>query len=136
MGLGKSFRKAWKKTVGKLEDTVSPVKNTIIGAGVGFLAGGPVGAGIGAISGMGLDSQIRQQEKQTKAQIASAEKIAEMQNSVAAVSAAPAPSTVTEKASISEQSEATRKARAFRLSNSVRSSTLGGGFGNKKKTLG
>jgi hypothetical protein len=136
MGFGKTFRKAWKNTWGKVEDAIDPVKNTLVSAGIGFAVGGPIGAGIGAIAGMGMDTMTRTQEKQAKAQIASSEKIARMQNSAAAISAAPTPSTATEKASVSAQNEATRKARAFRLSNSVRSSTLGGGFGNKKKTLG
>lgn len=136
MGLGKSLRKAWKKTFGKLEDVtkdalpiIAPIVGTMIAPGVGTLAGAAIGQGIGQYRAG------QQQEKALKAQIASAEKIAQMQNN-AVVSAAPVPTQNAQTAAISEENEATRKARAFRFSNSVRNSTLGGGFGNKKKTVG
>ena len=133
MGFGKSFKKAWKGTLGRLEDIVDPVKSTLIGAGVGFLTGGPVGAGIGALGGASMDMQEYQQEKALKTQIASAEKIAAMQNNVV-VSADPVPVQSAAKAELTEQNNATRRARAFRLSSSVRNATLGGGTG--RKTLG
>lgn len=148
-GIGKAIKKGWKKTFGKLEDAVKPyapiVAGTVLGAvtgGLGFAAAGlssaagaGIGAGAGALSGTNQYMGMRSQEKAVKAQIASAEKIAKMQNN-AVVSAAPIPTQTAQTAAISEENEATRKARAFRFSNSVRNSTLGGGFGNKKKTVG
>lgn len=138
-GIGKTFKKAWKGTVGKLEDAVDPVKNTIVNAGIGFVASGfnPIGAVIGATTGYMQDRNEQQQEKAVKAQIASAEKIAAMQNNTV-VSAAPIPTQTVQQAALREQNDATRKARAFRLANSVRSGTLGGGGSNsgKKKVLG
>ena len=151
MGLGKSLRKAWKKTFGKLEDVTKPympiIAGTVLGAVTGGLggvavglsekalgyaigAGGVLGAGAGTTQYLGM----RSQEKALKAQIASSEKIAQMQQATV-VSAAPIPTQTAQTAAINEQNEATRKARAFRLSNSIRGS-LGGGFGNKRKTLG
>lgn len=135
MGLGKSLKKAWKKTFGKLEDVtkdalpiIAPIVGTMIAPGVGTLAGAAIGQGIGQYRAG------QQQEKALKAQIASSEKIAQMQQATV-VSAAPIPTQTAQTAAINEQNEATRKARAFRLSNSIRGS-LGGGFGNKRKTLG
>ena len=146
MGFGKSFKKAWKKSLGWADDdwvkqaAVMAVAGAVTGGiGAGAIAGGlsaGAGAGIGSLAGAtvgGLQGyQSQQQEKALKAQIASSEKIAQMQQATV-VSAAPVPTQAVQKAAISEQNEATRKARAFRLANSVRG-TLGGG--NGKKTLG
>lgn len=158
MGLGKSLRKAWKKTFGKVEDEVKPYAPIIAGAALGALTGGLgfaaagiggtvfsgmtaagssaltgalAGGGVGALSGFGQYQSMRDQEKMTKAQIASSEKIAQMQQQVV-VSADPAPVQKAQTAQLSEANEATRKARAFRFSNSVRRATLGGGLGGAK----
>lgn len=149
MGLGKSLRKAWKKTFGWTENEA--VKTAAIvgaagaltgGLGAGLAAGGMSalgGAAIGAAAGGtvgGLTGyQTMQQEKALDAQIASSEKIAQMQNNTV-ISAAPVPTQAVETAAISEQNNATKKARAFRLANSVRGGTLGRGNSNKKVTLG
>lgn len=162
MGLGKSFRKAWKKTLGWADDdwAKQAAITAVAAAATGGLAGAALGA-LGAAEGVSLGTaalagaktgavwggaggalmggmqgyQNHQQEKSIKAQIASAEKIAAMQNNTV-VSAAPIPTQTLQKAAISEQNDATRKARAFRLANSVRSGTLGGGNSGKRKTLG
>lgn len=149
MGFGKSFRKGWKKTFGWADNEA--VKTAAIvgaagaltgGLGAGLAAGGMSalgGAAIGAAAGGtvgGLTGyQTMQQEKALEAQIASSEKIAQMQNNTV-ISAAPVPTQAVETAAISEQNNATKKARAFRLANSVRGGTLGGGNSNKKVTLG
>ena len=149
MGLGKSFRKAWKKTLGWADDdwakqaAITAVAGALTGGiGAGAVAGGlswgagaALGALGGAIEGGTQGYAAQQQEKAIKAQIESAEKIAAMQNNTV-VSAAPIPTQTLQKAAISEQNDATRKARAFRLANSVRSGTLGGGNSGKRKTLG
>lgn len=148
MGLGKSLRKAWKKTFGKVEDVAKPYAPIIAGVALGALTGGLgfaavgssaltgalVGGGVGALNGFGQYQSLRDQEKMTKAQIASSEKIAQMQQQVV-VSADPAPVQKAQTAQLSEANDATRKARAFRFSNSVRRATLGGGLGGSK-TLG
>lgn len=161
-GIGKAFKKGWKSTFGKVEDAVKPYAPIIAGAALGALTGGMgfaaagigsgvfgslgaagssfatgaiAGGSVGALSGGAQYVSARQQEKSIKAQIASAEKIAAMQNNTV-VSAAPIPTQTVQQAVISEQNEATRKARAFRLSSSVRNSTLGGGMGGRKKVLG
>jgi hypothetical protein len=135
MGLGKKLRKAWKKSFGKIEDTISPIKGTVIGLPLTIATGNP----LFALAGSGYDMakhQERQQEKALNAQIASSEKIAQMQQNTV-ISAAPIPTQTQETAAISEQNNATKKARAFRLANSVRGGTLGGGSSNNKKlTLG
>lgn len=148
MGLGKSLRKAWKKTFG-WADNEAVKTATIVGVG-GALTGGLAagltggmsilgGAGIGAAAGGtvgGLTGyQTIQQEKALDAQIASSEKIAQMQNNTV-ISAAPVPTQAVQTEAINEQNNATKKARAFRLANSVRGGTLGGGNSNKKITLG
>lgn len=147
MGLGKSFRKAWKKTLGWADDdwAKQAAIMAVAGAVTGGLGAAAMGASVGwgaaaggVLGGMQGGSQgyaAQQQEKSIKAQIASAEKIAAMQNNTV-VSAAPIPTQTLQKAAISEQNDATRKARAFRLANSVRSGTLGGGNSGKRKTLG
>lgn len=148
-GIGKAFKKGWKKTLGWADDdwakqaAITAVAGAVTGGlGAGLVAGGlswAAGAGLGALGGAiagGTQGyQAQQQEKSVKAQVASAEKIAAMQNNTV-VSAAPIPTQTVQQAAISEQNEATRKARAFRLSNSVRNSTLGGGMGGRKKVLG
>lgn len=143
-GIGKAFKKGWKKTLGWVEDetkdllpAIVATAGTIIGSAIAPGMGTAIGASIGSSLGQGI-GQYRagqQQEKAVKAQIASAEKIAAMQNNTV-VSAAPIPTQTVQQAVISEQNEATRKARAFRLSSSVRNSTLGGGMGGRKKVLG
>lgn len=145
MGLGKSFKKFTRKVFGdKLAPLLSPIPdinviaNAAIGTGVGFLTGGPigavVGAGLGAVKGTTDVWAQQQQEKMMNAQIASSEKIAQMQQQVV-VSADPAPVQKAQTAQLSEANDATRRARAFRFSNSVRRATLGGGLGGSK-TLG
>ncbi len=162
MGLGKKLRKAWKKTFGWADDDA--VKTAAIVAAAGAVTGGLGGAALGglglagttasgaaigagaaakagaiygAIGGSALGGlqgyQTQEQKKALKAQIASSEKIAQMQQNTV-ISAAPIPTQTQETAAISEQNNATKKARAFRLANSVRGGTLGGGSSNNKKT--
>lgn len=159
MGLGKKLRKAWKKTFGWADDDVT--KTAVVGALTAAAAGGLGGAALGALglageatagaaaatgaiyggiggalTGATMGYQTQQQKKALNAQIASSEKIAQMQQNTV-ISAAPIPTQATETAAISEQNNATKKARAFRLANSVRGGTLGGGSSNNKKlTLG
>lgn len=149
MGLGKSLRKGWKKAFGWADDDT--VKTAAIVAAAGALTGGLgagltegglgawAGAGIGAAGGATtgglMGYQTQQQEKALDAQIASSEKIAQMQKNTV-ISAAPVPTQAVQTAAINEQNNATKKARAFRLANSVRGGTLGGGNSNKKVTLG
>lgn len=116
MGFGKAFKKAWKKTFGWADDAL---KYT------------PAGMLIDSVKGM--NESI---ENAYRAQVASSEKLAKMQQATV-VSAAP-PQQTTENQELTEENNATKKARAFRLANSVRSDTLGGGSSssNKKRTLG
>lgn len=135
------FRKSWKKAFGWIDNETTKTA-MLVGAagaltgglavgGLGWLAGAAAGEGIGGLMG----HQNEMQKKAVKAQIASSEKIAQMQKNTV-ISAAPVPTQAAETAAISEQNNATKKARAFRLANSLRGGTLGGGNSNKKITLG
>lgn len=162
-GIGKAIKKGWKKTFGKLEDKAKPYLPVVAGAALGALTGGLgfaasgvgssvfgslgaagssfatgaiAGGAVGALHGGMQYQSIRQQEKAHAAQLASAEKIAQMQNATV-ISAAP-PTQTSDNSALAEENNATKKARAFRLANSVRGNTLGGGSSssNKKRTLG
>lgn len=159
MGFGKSFRKGWKKAFGWADDdtTKTAAIGAIAAAATGGLGGaalgalGLAGAGVtagaaattgaiyggigGSLAGATMGYQTQMQEKALDAQIASSEKIAQMQQNTV-ISAAPVPTQSVESAAIREQNSATKKARAFRLSNSLRGGTLGGSSSNKKTTLG
>ena len=135
------FRKSWKKAFGWIDNDTTKTA-MIVGAagaltgglavgGLGWLAGAAAGEGIGGLMGY----QNETQKKAVKAQIASSEKIAQMQQNTV-ISAAPVPTQTVESAAVSEQNAATKKARAFRLANSIRGNTLGGNTNNKKLTLG
>lgn len=159
MGLGKKLRKGWKKAFGWADDdltktiagglVVGALTGGLGGLGMGLIegvtgtalaeaagAGALIGGGAGALGGAGMGYQAQQQEKALKAQIASSEKLAQMQQATV-ISAAP-PTQTSDNAAITEANNATKKARAFRLANSVRGNTLGGGgsSSNKKRTLG
>ena len=149
MGFGKSFRKGWKKAFGWADDDTTKTAAIVAAAGaltgglgaglaaggMGALAGAGIGAAGGATAGGLMGYQTHMQEKALDAQIASSEKIAQMQQNTV-ISAAPVPTQSVESAAIREQNSATKKARAFRLSNSLRGGTLGGSSSNKKTTLG
>ena len=159
MGFGKSFRKGWKKAFGWADDdtTKTAAIGAIAAAATGGLGGAALGAlglagaevtagaaattgaiygGIGgSLAGATMGYQNQMQEKALDAQIASSEKIAQMQQNTV-ISAAPVPTQTVESAAVSEQNAATKKARAFRLANSIRGNTLGGNTNNKKLTLG
>lgn len=123
-GLGKFF----KSTFGKVKDYL-PVA---IGAGVGALTGGASGALIGGLMGYNTAEGQKAQEEAMKAQIASAEKIAKMQNANVAVAGEAPPITTAQQMEVSEMNAATQKARRFSMSRTNR--TSGSRFG--RTTLG
>ena len=126
-GIGKAFKKGWKKTVGKAFNTIKPVLGTIAGA---ILA--PATGGASLAIGANLDAQRYQQEKQQEmmnAQIASAEKIAAMQNQI--VQAEAAPVATNDEAIISEEGEASARRRAFSFAKTRRSGSVA-----RRNTLG
>lgn len=158
-GIGKAIKKGWKKAFGWADDdlTKTIAGGLVVGAltgGIGGLgyglatgatgsalagtagAGAALGAGLGGLQGGMTGYSAMQQEKALKAQIASSEKLAQMQQATV-ISAAP-PAQTSDNAAITEANNAAKKARAFRLANSVRGNTLGGGSSssNKKRTLG
>lgn len=143
------FRKSWKKAFGWIDNDTTKTAALVAAAGaltgglgagltaggMGWLAGAGVGAAAGGSVGGLMGYQNEMQKKSVEAQIASSEKIAQMQQNTV-ISAAPAPTQTIESAAVSEQNAATKKARAFRLANSIRGNTLGGNTNNKKLTLG
>lgn len=129
-GIGKAFKKAWKSTFGKVEDAVKPYVNTVVGATIGAIVGGPVGLAVGAGAGYSMDFQAKQQEKIAKAQIASAEKIAAMQNQPV-VEAAATPTSSMQEALFAEQNAASAKKRAFSFARTQRMGSVA-----RKNTLG
>jgi hypothetical protein len=124
LGLGKFF----KNTFGKVKDYLPAA----IGVGVGALTGGTTGALIGGLMGYNAAEGQIAQKKAMDAQIASAEKIAKMQNANVAVAGETAPITTAESAEINEMNAATQKARRFSMSKTNRAS--GSRFG--RTTLG
>lgn len=127
-GIGKAFKKVWKNTWGKVEDAIDPIKGTVVGALAGAWAG-PAGMIIGASMGAAMDAQSRQQQKIADAQIASAEKIAAMQNQ--AVQVPSAPISTTQEAMMAEQNAGTAKKRAFSFARTQRMGSVA-----RKNTLG
>lgn len=104
-GIGKAFKKAWKGTVGKLEDGVKVVVDSFTG---------------------------ESRRDLTQAQIASAERIAAMQNQPQ-IQASITPTAEIENAQIAEENLASSKRRAFMFANTVRGN---GGTLSARKTLG
>lgn len=127
-GIGKAIKKSWKKTVGKAFDAVKPVLGTVAGA---LLA--PATGGLSLAVGASFDAQRYQSQKQEemiKAQIASAEKIAAMQNQPV-IQAAATPTSSLEAASIAEQNAATAKKKAFSFAKTHRMGSV-----SRRNTLG
>lgn len=126
-GIGKAFKKGWKETVGKAFNAIKPVLGTITGA---ILA--PYTGGASLAIGASLDAQRHQQEKQEEmmnAQIASAEKIATMQNQI--VRAEEAPVVTNDDAMLSEEAASAAKRRAFGFAKTRRSGSVA-----RRNTLG
>ena len=139
-GIGKAFKKGWKKAFGWADDdiTKSIAGGIVVGAltgGLGGLAygalasgltaagsagmGAALGAGMGGLQGWNSGYQMQQQEKIAKAQIASAEKIAAMQNQPV-VEAAATPTSSMQEALFAEQNAGTAKKRAFSFARTQR----------------
>lgn len=150
-GIGKAIKKSWKKAFSWADDdiTKSIAGGIVVGAltgglgglGYGALASGVTaaqGAGIGAALGGGMGGlqgwnsgyQMQQQEKMIKAQIASAEKIAAMQNQPV-IQAAATPTSSLEAASIAEQNAATARKKAFSFAKTQRMGSV-----SRRNTLG
>ena len=150
-GIGRAFKKGWKKTFGKLEDEIKPYTPIIAGAALGALTGGLgwVASGAGGILGMsagasgailggvagtaqGLSTyqQNRQQENMIDAQLAAADKIAAAQNAPVLQSAA-TPTASIQEAQTAEMNEATAKRKAFSFANTRRSGSVA-----RRNTLG
>lgn len=130
-GIGKAFKKGWKKTLGKVEDAVKPYVNTIAGATIGALVGGPVGFAIGATAGYSMDSQAKHQEDMINAQLAAADKIAAAQQAAPTIQSAAIPTVSTQQAATAEMNEATSKRKAFSFANTRRMGSVA-----RRNTLG
>jgi hypothetical protein len=129
-GIGRAFKKGWKKTFGKVEDAVKPYVNTIAGATIGAIVGGPVGFAIGATAGYSMDSQAKHQEDMINAQLAAADKIAAAQNAPILQSAA-TPTASIQEAQTAEMNGATAKRKAFGFANTRRTGSVA-----RRNTLG
>lgn len=130
-GIGRTFKKAWKGTFGKLEDAVKPYVNTIAGAAIGAVVGGPVGLAIGAASGYSMDTQAKQQEAMINAQLAAADKIAAAQQVAPTIQSAAIPTVTAQEAATAEMNESTSKRKAFSFANTRRSGSVA-----RRNTLG
>lgn len=130
-GIGKAFKKAWKGTVGKLEDAVDPYKRAIVGAAIGGLVGGPLGAAVGGFSGYQMDVQGQQQQAMINAQLAAADKIAAAQQAAPTIQGMAAPTATAQEASVAEQNNATNKRKAFSFAKTARAGSV-----QRRNTLG
>ena len=125
MGFGKSFKKAWKKTLGWTDDswmtdTVVPI--ALAAAGAYF--GGPVGA-LAVTSAYQGARGTHLQQKQNKQQLAMQREIANQQAAAAAV---PISTSVAEQkmvdAEASDLNYATERRRALSAADTIMSSRL------------
>lgn len=152
MGFGKSFKKAWKKSVGKvwneIDDYAIPV---LAGAAIGALTGGvgavafdssfwggaALGGGVGALSGGQSGHAAVQAEKAAD----DAERAARQQEIMA--NAAPttmqAPGTMMAQADTPGSNAGTQARRRYSVNKTTNSgmglSRLGSGSNSKRKTL-
>lgn len=90
-------------------------------AGASWGSGAILGGVLGGAQGVSTGLQMQQQEKMLKAQIASQEKLAAMQNAPV-VQSAVTPAATTQNAAIEEQNAATSKRRALSFANTTRGS--------------
>lgn len=151
-GIGKAFKKGWKKTFGKVEDAVKPYAPIIAGAALGALTGGlgwvasgasgvlgmsagASGAVLGGVAGtaQGLSAyqQNRQQENMIAAQLTAADKIAAAQQTAPTIQSAAIPTVTTQQAATAEMNEATSKRKAFSFANTRRTGSVA-----RRNTLG
>ena len=126
-------KKGWKKAFGWADDDITKSVFTaaaisVLTGGIGGLAvgasfggGAVLGAIAGGVQGVSTGLQMQQQEKMLKAQIASQEKIAAMQNAPV-VQSAVTPTATTQNAAIEEQNAATSKRKALSFANTTRGS--------------
>lgn len=100
------------------------------GAATGFMAGGPIGLGIGAVVG-GLMGGVQSHEntraeEAQQAQVAAAQKLADMQDPSRVVQQTTPAQTVTQQAQVNEINQATEKARKLTVAKMNYNSGLGG----------
>ena len=147
-GIGKAFKKGWKKTFGKVEDAVKPYAPIIGGAVLGALTGGfgygaiamglgefstgaaLAGAGVGAMGGNSYQ-QGKMQQSMINAQLAAADKIAAAQQVAPTIQSAAIPTVTTQQAATAEMNEATSKRKAFSFANTRRTGSVA-----RRNTLG
>lgn len=125
MGFGKSFKKAWKKTLGWTDDKLTKTAAAAIGGGVVGLAA------YTAYEGM------REQEKAQKAELAAMQDIA---NKQAAAAAVPVATSAAEQQIVTpdtvDTNYATQRRRALSMSDTRTSSRLQRWANNgKRRTL-
>ena len=150
-GIGKAFKKGWKKTFGKLEDEIKPYAPIIAGAALGALTGGIgfaasgltigslsagasgaiLGGAAGTLQGVSTYQQNRQQEAMINAQLSAADKIAAAQQTAPTIQSAAIPTVSTQQAATAEMNEATSKRKAFSFANTRRTGSVA-----RRNTLG
>lgn len=137
MGLGKSFKKAWKKTLGWTDD--SWMTDAVIPAALA-IGGAVVGGPMGAMAAAGAYQSARGshlQQKQNEQQLAMQREIANRQAAAAAVPVATSVAKQqTVDATTAEGNYATERRRALSMADTSTSSRLQRWASNgKRKTL-
>lgn len=105
--------KTFGRTGDFFEDIYSP--EGVAHIGIGTLIGGPVGGIIGAITGSLHHHQTEKAEAQQQAQIAAAQKLADMQDPSRVVQQATAAPQIQRQQQVNEVNEATAKSKKLTL---------------------